>query len=138
MYQVISRKEHPEDFQVIGKSVPRVDGYEKVTGKAIYAGDIHMSNMLLGGSLYTPVPHCRITSIDVAEAKKIPGVHAVLTFADIPKPQSDADVYFLTETPKFIGDVIAIIAAETKEAPKKRTRKRAAKKAEETADGTAE
>lgn len=116
MYRVVSLKEHPEEHQVIGKSVPRIDGWEKVTGKAIYAGDIHMGNMLLGGSVYTPVPHCRITSIDVSEAKKIPGVHAVLTAADIPKPQSDADVYFLTDTPKFIGDVIAIIAAETKDA----------------------
>lgn len=116
MYQVVNLKSEAKDFEILGQSVPRVDGTEKVTGKAIYAADVHIPGMLYAASVYTPVPHCHITSIDVSAAKAIPGVKAVLTAADVPKPQSNADVFFLTDTPKFIGDVIAIIAAETKEA----------------------
>ena len=115
MYRVVNLKQEPQDFAVLGQSVPRVDGVEKVCGKAIYAGDIHIPGMLYAASVYSPAPHCRITSIDVSAAKAIPGVKAVLTAADVPKPQSNADVFFITDTPKFIGDVIAIIAAETRE-----------------------
>ena len=116
MYRVIDTKQDKTLHRVVGKSVPRIDGVEKVTGKAIYAGDIRFPNMLIAGSVYSPVPHCRVKDIDTSAAKAVPGVHAVLTAGDIPKPHSNGDVYFITDTPKFIGDVIAIIAAESNEA----------------------
>ena len=70
-------------FQVIGQPVPRVYGDEKVTGEAQYAADIPMTGLLWGKCLFSPIAHARIVSIDTTAAKALPGVHAVLTGADI-------------------------------------------------------
>ncbi|MPZ15650.1 MAG: xanthine dehydrogenase subunit D, partial [Chloroflexi bacterium] len=62
----------------------RVDGREKVTGAARYASDIARSDMLYAKALRSPLPHARIVSIDASRARALPGVHAVLTAADLP------------------------------------------------------
>ncbi len=63
----------------------RVDGAEKVSGAGLYAGDVRLPGLLIGFAVRSPFPHARIDSIDVSEARKIPGVHAVLTAADLPQ-----------------------------------------------------
>ena len=68
----------------IGKSIPRVDSAEKVTGRAIYSADLDFAGMLSGAALRSPYPHARILEIDVSEARKIPGVQAVVTEKDFP------------------------------------------------------
>src|SRR5882757_4353939 len=98
----------------------RVEGPLKVTGTARYTADVSMPGMLWLAYTRSPRPHARIVSIDTAAARRVPGVHAVLTGADI------GDVRFgrrLLDWPalardrvRMVGDRVAAIAAETKEA----------------------
>jgi CO/xanthine dehydrogenase Mo-binding subunit/CO/xanthine dehydrogenase FAD-binding subunit len=109
--------------RVIGRPVKPVDSEAVTTGAAAYAADIRLPDELAGGVLRSPHPHARIMSIDVARASRVPGVHAVLTAADLPdrkyidyRPQ-DADRYPLArDVVRHIGDPVAIVAAESTEA----------------------
>lgn len=65
-------------LQQVGKATPRVDGIEKVSGRARYTSDIVRPGMLHGKVLRSPHPHARIHRIDVSEALKMPGVKAAL------------------------------------------------------------
>ncbi len=64
---------------VIGENVPRVDGQEKVTGRALYTGDLKLAGMVHGKVLRCPYPHARIRRIDTRKAETLPGVVVVLT-----------------------------------------------------------
>jgi CO/xanthine dehydrogenase Mo-binding subunit len=79
------------DFSVIGTSVPRVDGAEKVTGKARYAGDLVVPGMIEGKFLRSPYAHARILSIDTRQAEALPGVVAVITRKDFTDVSPYAD-----------------------------------------------
>ncbi|MGI6332920.1 MAG: xanthine dehydrogenase family protein molybdopterin-binding subunit [Zhaonellaceae bacterium] len=105
-----------KNFRVLNKPVTRVDALDKVTGRAQYAADLNFPNMLYGGCLRSGLSHANIVKIDTSKAKAIPGVKAVLTAADVPKPKSWADYYYLADKIRYIGDVVAIVAAESKEA----------------------
>src|SRR4029077_16216334 len=70
-------------FSVVGSSVPRVDGVDKVTGNAKYVADLSISGMIEGKFLRSPYAHARIRSINTAEAEAMPGVVAVLTSKDL-------------------------------------------------------
>ena len=72
-----------KDLEVVGKSVIRVDGLSKVTGKAIYPEDITMDGMLYGKTLMSSKPHAFI-KVDTSEAEKIEGVIKILTAKDVP------------------------------------------------------
>jgi CO/xanthine dehydrogenase Mo-binding subunit len=74
-----------EDWlSVVGKRLPRVDGFSKVTGEAIYDSDFQLPGMLHGGVLRSPYPHARILQIDTRGAEKLAGVKAVITAKDPP------------------------------------------------------
>src|SRR6478752_7589898 len=68
---------------IIGQRTRHVDWRSITNGSAKYAADIHLNDELTAAVLRSPHPHARIVSIDTAKARKIPGVHAVLTAADI-------------------------------------------------------
>ncbi|HOZ30229.1 MAG TPA: xanthine dehydrogenase molybdopterin binding subunit [Bacteroidales bacterium] len=93
-----------------------------VTGEAIYIDDIQVSDQLLNGYLYTsPHAHAKIKSFDLEAAKTVNGVHAVLSYKDIPGHNQMGPVFHdepvLAEgLVEFIGQTIFIIAAETQEA----------------------
>ncbi len=59
---------------VIGKNVARVDGQEKVTGRALYTGDLKLPGMVHGKVLRCPYAHARIRRIDTRKAETLPGV----------------------------------------------------------------
>jgi len=104
------------EYSVVGKPLPRVDALEKVTGKAIYTTDMHLPGMLWAKTLRSPFPHARIVNIDVTQAKRLTGVKAVLTADDTPKINFSlipifADQLPLTDTARFIGEAIAVVAA---------------------------
>ena len=61
-------------FSIIGNSVHRVDGVDKVTGKAKYVADLIIPGMSEGKFLRSPYAHARIRSIDTTEAEAMPGV----------------------------------------------------------------
>jgi len=106
-----------QEFKFVGQNVPRVDGIEKVTGKAKFTGDLKIPGMLYGRILRSPYPHARIVSIDTSQAEALPGVAAVLTAADI----SDVDPYYsgrpviAIKKVRYAGEPVAAVAAEDQE-----------------------
>ncbi|HEU4341083.1 MAG TPA: xanthine dehydrogenase family protein, partial [Candidatus Binatia bacterium] len=78
-----------QNFSIIGTSVPRVDGVEKVTGRAKYTGDLIVPEMIEGKFLRSPYAHARILSIRTQEAETVAGVAAVVTSQDF----TDTDLY---------------------------------------------
>lgn len=66
-------------MNLVGNSVPRVDGIEKVTGRATYTGDLMVPGMVHAEVLRSPLPHAKVTKIDATEAARLPGVLAVVT-----------------------------------------------------------
>lgn len=70
-------------YKVIGTTPIRHDGADKVTGRAIYGIDYHMTGMLWGKILRSPHAHARIKSIDASKALALPGVYAVVTGKDM-------------------------------------------------------
>ena len=106
--------------RAIGQSVVRGEGPDKVTGRTIYAADVSLPGMLWGKVLRSPFPHARIVSIDTTEAKAVPGVHAVITAADLPESlvgRRLRDMPVLArEVVRFVGEKVAAVAAETEEA----------------------
>jgi putative selenate reductase molybdopterin-binding subunit len=113
-------------YERIGKADKKVDGIKLVQGKPAYTTDIELRGMLVGKVLHSPVAHARIKSIDTSDAKTIKGVHAVLTWKNIPRVvystagQSDPipgplDQFSLDNTVRFVGDRVAFVAADTEE-----------------------
>jgi CO/xanthine dehydrogenase Mo-binding subunit len=102
----------------IGQPVPRVEGPAKVTGTEQYAADVALPGTLWCKVLRSPLPHARIVSIDTVRAKALPGVHAVLTAADLPPDtrigRRMRDMFVLaTDRVRFVGDRVAAVAAES-------------------------
>src|SRR5919206_2796728 len=72
------------EYKVIGTRPVRPDGADKVTGRAVYGGDMRLTGMLHGKVLRSPHAHARIKSINTAKAEALPGVKAVITAKDFP------------------------------------------------------
>jgi len=106
-----------DNYTQIGKSVPRIDAFEKVTGQAKYTADLKFSNMLVGKLLLSPHAHARIISIDTSEAEKLPGVKAVITHKDVPSkkyglsPARWDENIFCIDKVRYVGDKVAAVAA---------------------------
>jgi CO/xanthine dehydrogenase Mo-binding subunit len=104
-----------EDFSVIGKSMPLMDGVEKVTGEGIYGVDAKLPGMIHGRILRSPYPHAKILSIDTSQAEKLPGVYAVVTASDMPDRRvgvSLKDEYiFAKDKVRYVGEAVAAVAA---------------------------
>lgn len=71
-----------EKESIIGKGIPKPDAADKAIGRTRYINDMLLPRMLVGKILHTDRVHARIKHIDVAAARALPGVHAVLTGAD--------------------------------------------------------
>ena len=99
-------------FKTIGKSEPRRDLPEKLTGEAKYAADVQLPGMLFGKILRSPHPHARILSINVDAARSLPGVRAAVTPFDAPKGQVAPDMPILDTEVRYVGDEVAAVAAD--------------------------
>ena len=73
---------HAQAFKVVGRPEPRLDGVEKVTGKALYTVDVKLPSMAYGKILRSPYAHARLVHVDAARAEALPGVFAVITGND--------------------------------------------------------
>jgi len=71
-------------YSYVGKDIPRIDAFEKVTGTALYTADMKLQGMLHAKLLKSPHAHARIIRIDTSEAEKLLGVRAILTGKDVP------------------------------------------------------
>ncbi|MGH2584859.1 MAG: xanthine dehydrogenase family protein molybdopterin-binding subunit, partial [Dehalococcoidia bacterium] len=104
-------------YQVIGRPAPRVDGVKKVTGDARYAADIALPGTIWGKALHSPYSHARIVRIDTSAAKRVPGVHAVITGADTRdgglwgRRVKDAPVLAYDRV-RYFGERVAAVAAD--------------------------
>lgn len=108
------------DLTVVGKSVRRVGGLEEVLGRTKYTTDYFFDRMLHVKVLRSDRPHALIKGVETREAESAPGVLAVLTAKDIPGINdwgfTFADQPLLVgEKVRFVGDGIALVAAETPE-----------------------
>lgn len=104
-------------MSVIGKSIRRVDAYDKVTGTEKFAGDFHFPGMLHIKLVYSQKPHAQIKSIDTKKTEKMPGVKAVLTFKDVPNNlwgivKKDREV-LSSSVVRYVGDRVAAVVAES-------------------------
>ena len=97
----------------------RQDGRDKVTGSGRYAADLTITGMLHGAFRVADVPHARIRRIDTTAARALPGVHAVITAADVPEVRYGAFLkdrtLFARDVVRWEGDLIAAVAAATPE-----------------------
>jgi len=105
------------EYNVLGTSIPRMGGIERVIGKGIFGIDFMPREALSGGILRSQHAHAKILSIDTSEAKAIPGVHAVVTAADAPDVRygrTYIDRYMLAKHKvRYMGDPVAAVAAES-------------------------
>jgi xanthine dehydrogenase molybdenum-binding subunit len=107
---------------IIGSAQIRPDAEEKVTGAAIYTDDLVFDGMLYAAVRRAGVPHAIVKSINIEKAREMKGVHAILTADDIPGEHNHGLVVFdwpaligVGERVRYVGDAIAIVAAETQE-----------------------
>lgn len=94
---------------VVGKPVPRVDALDVVTGKAKYTYDISLPGMLHARVLRCPHASARVANVDIEEARKLPGVQAILT----PETSAPATQNPLTRNVRYAGQMVAAVAAES-------------------------
>lgn len=107
----------------LGESVIRPDSLQKALGLSRYGADLKIPGMLHAKVLRSANPHARLVGIDTSEARKLPGVEAVLTSADIPgcnllsRPRERIkDQPFLVEDRvRRVGDPLAVVAATSEE-----------------------
>ena len=101
----------------IGETIVRADGIPKVKGEFAFSSDLSAPGMLWGHTVRSPHAHARITAIDIAEALTMPGVHAILTHADIPGEKSyglefrDQPVLAIDRV-RYFGEAVVLVAAE--------------------------
>ncbi|MEW6621518.1 MAG: xanthine dehydrogenase family protein molybdopterin-binding subunit [Bacillota bacterium] len=98
-------------------SISRIDAVSKVLGKAQYAADIYLKDMLYVKVLRSKYPHAEINHIDTTKARQVPGVHLTLTAKDIPGMcgQEKERPVLCEHRVRYTGDGIALVAAETSE-----------------------
>jgi carbon-monoxide dehydrogenase large subunit len=104
-------------YRTIGKTLPRIEGYGKVTGQTKYAADLPFEGLLWAKVLRAPVAHARIVKVDTTKARALKGVRAVLTGADV------KDIFVGTRVKdqpvlaydkvRMAGDAIAAVAADS-------------------------
>ncbi|MCL2149404.1 MAG: molybdopterin-dependent oxidoreductase [Dehalococcoidia bacterium] len=108
----------PDELSVIGKALPRPGALPIVNGTAVYVRDLKMPGMLRTHILRSPHAHANIKSIDTTAAEQYPGVAAVLTYKNLPSEWpagygSGNHIRILNEKVRFVGDPVAVVAAET-------------------------
>jgi CO/xanthine dehydrogenase Mo-binding subunit len=101
----------------LGESITRLDARAKVTGDALYPGDINLPGQLWMKVLFARRPHARIKRLDVSKAQAAPGVVYVFTARDVPVNEfglgsKDAPVLVSDEV-RWVGEKIALVVAET-------------------------
>ncbi len=107
------------ETRVVGRPLPRVDAYDRVSGSAVYTLDLALPGMLHAAILRCPHAHARVTRVDASRAAAMPGVFAVLTAEDasaaIPwyEGAKGPTSRLLDPHCRYEGDEVAAVAAET-------------------------
>jgi carbon-monoxide dehydrogenase large subunit len=115
---------------LIGRSVPRVEDPKLVRGQGRFAADIQLPDLLHAAFVRSPVAHATLNGVDADAARTLPGVHAVLTYADLRRvltcdriPQTlpspairfDVEPYLLADRElTYVGEPVAVVLAESR------------------------
>ena len=121
------------EYRSVGTSVRKKDSMQLLLGKPVYTDDI-VGDALVVKLLRSPHANALVASIDTSKAKKLPGVVDVYTWEDVPNERfsnagqtypetSPYDRLIIDRHVRFVGDVVAIVAAETEEAAEKALRR---------------
>src|SRR5262245_10811801 len=107
-----------QNYSVAGRNVHRVDGIEKVTGKAVYTSDVELPGMAYARILRSPVAHAKLVTVDASKAKELPGVIATLTRDDIRQfnykygaTYKDQSIVAVDKV-RYVGDPVAAVLAD--------------------------
>lgn len=113
-------------FNVVGKSVPKVDALSLSLGKPLFTDDVDFQALLTAKILWSPYAHARIKNIETSKAEALTGVEAVICHKNVPRvlhttagqmwPEpSPYDTPVFDEKVRYVGDRVAAVAAETEE-----------------------
>ena len=105
----------------VGKALPRVDAFERVSGSAVYPSDVRLPHMLYGAILGCPHANARIKLLDTSKAEKMPGVRAVISSKGTDtawsyrqgRPAKEIISKIFDPQCRFEGDAVAAVAADT-------------------------
>ncbi len=114
------------EFKTVGKPLPKVDAPKLAQGKPAFVADFERPGMLYAKVLHSPYAHARIKRIDTRRAEALPGVHAVLTYQNVPRVMYSTagqsypipgplDYASFDSKVRYVGDRVAAVAAETPE-----------------------
>jgi CO/xanthine dehydrogenase Mo-binding subunit len=108
--------QNDKDYAVIGKSRPRLDAKDKVTGSLKYIADMECLDALHGKVLRSPHPHALIRKIDTSKAEALPGMVAVMTAKDLPGRNGWGAIVpdqpvICGDKVRYVGDAVALVAA---------------------------
>lgn len=112
-HEGVERWDDTSQMTVVGTSATRLEGIEKVTGRAQYSYDVRLPGQLYAAVLRSPHPHARIVRIDTSQAEALTGVHAVISSANTPKIPWYTDSFIFDTTVRYVGDEVAAVAAES-------------------------
>ena len=112
-------------MEIVGQSIQRIDAVDKVSGKALYAGDYNLPEQLYMKVLFAKKPHAIVKSVDTRIAEQAPGVVAIFTAKDVPNNEyglgikdqpvlcgPGSNIAFADHV-RYVGDKIALVVAET-------------------------
>lgn len=119
-----------KNLKTVGKSVKKIDSFSLSRGEPLFTDDIHLKEMLIVKILHSPHAHAVIKNIDTSGAEKLPGVHHILTYKNVPRvnfstagqgyPEpSPYDTFIMDKKVRFVGDRVAAVACQTEEIAKK-------------------
>ncbi len=119
-----------KNFDVVNTSVEKIDGYALVKGKPVFTDDFDVPDSLIVKILRSPHAHAIVKNVDASKALELSGVACVLTYKDVPRiaftragqgyPEpSPYDTFVLDKKVRYVGDAVAIVAAESEEIARK-------------------
>lgn len=110
-------------YSKVGRSIPRIDGREKVIGAARFGPDLRFERLLSAKLLRSPHAHARVRNIDTSAAEALPGVKAVASILEVPKvlqywfflrtQEKEKQIFLTDNVVRFVGDPVLAVAAET-------------------------
>jgi xanthine dehydrogenase YagR molybdenum-binding subunit len=97
----------------IGRSRPRIDGTQRVSGRAVFTQDLQLPGMLHAAILRSPYPRARVRAIDDSKARALPGVRDILHRFNAPKAAFRGEETIFREVVQFVGDEVAAVVADS-------------------------